>query len=50
MKFGMKILVVGGGGREHALVWKLAKDSLKPVIFLETRVLKVADHLPETRS
>ena len=33
MKFGMKILVVGGGGREHALVWKLAKDSLKPVIF-----------------
>ena len=23
----MKILVVGGGGREHALVWKLAQDS-----------------------
>ncbi|MBE9551005.1 MAG: hypothetical protein IMF13_03035, partial [Proteobacteria bacterium] len=22
----MKILVVGGGGREHALVWKIAQS------------------------
>ena len=22
----MNILVIGGGGREHALVWKLAQD------------------------
>lgn len=29
----MKILVVGGGGREHALIWKLAKDSCRPVLF-----------------
>lgn len=29
----MKILVVGGGGREHALVWKLSKDRCKPVIY-----------------
>jgi phosphoribosylamine--glycine ligase len=25
---GMKILVVGGGGREHALVWKIAQSPL----------------------
>jgi phosphoribosylamine--glycine ligase len=29
----MKILVVGGGGREHALTWKLAGDGAKPEIF-----------------
>jgi phosphoribosylamine--glycine ligase len=29
----MKVLVVGGGGREHALVWKIAKSSLKPKIY-----------------
>jgi len=25
-KFSMKILVIGGGGREHALVWKIAQS------------------------
>jgi len=29
----MKILVIGSGGREHALTWKLAKDSCKPELF-----------------
>jgi phosphoribosylamine---glycine ligase len=29
----MRILVVGGGGREHALAWKLANDSGKPEVF-----------------
>ncbi len=29
----MKILVVGNGGREHALAWKLSNDSTKPEIF-----------------
>ncbi|MCF7848265.1 MAG: phosphoribosylamine--glycine ligase, partial [Kiritimatiellales bacterium] len=29
----MKILVVGNGGREHTLAWKLANDSRKPEIF-----------------
>jgi phosphoribosylamine--glycine ligase len=29
----MKILVIGGGGREHALLWALAKDPRKPALF-----------------
>ncbi len=29
----MKILVVGNGGREHALAWKLSNDSTKPELF-----------------
>jgi phosphoribosylamine--glycine ligase len=29
----MKILVVGNGGREHTLAWKLANDSARPEIF-----------------
>ena len=29
----MKILVVGGGGREHAIVWKLAQSRHKPELF-----------------
>ena len=28
-----KILVIGGGGREHALAWKLAGDSSRPEVF-----------------
>ena len=28
----MKILIVGNGGREHALAWKLASDSSRPEI------------------
>ncbi len=29
----MKILIVGSGGREHTLAWKLAGDSCKPTLF-----------------
>jgi phosphoribosylamine--glycine ligase len=30
---GPKILIVGGGGREHALAWKIASDSSRPRVF-----------------
>lgn len=29
----MKIFVVGGGGREHAMVWKLAQSPRKPTLY-----------------
>lgn len=29
----MKILVVGGGGREHAIIWKLSQSVKKPELF-----------------
>ena len=30
----MKILVVGGGGREHAIVWALGKSPMNPELFI----------------
>ena len=30
----MKILVIGRGGREHAIAWKIAQSALKPEIFI----------------
>jgi len=30
----MKILIIGGGGREHALAWKIAKDNPRAGIFI----------------
>jgi phosphoribosylamine--glycine ligase len=29
----MKVLLVGGGGREHALIWKMARSHLKPRLY-----------------
>ncbi len=29
----MKVLIVGGGGREHAIAWKIAQSSKKPELY-----------------
>ncbi len=29
----INVLVIGGGGREHALAWKIARDSTRPEVF-----------------
>jgi len=52
----MKVLVVGGGGREHTLIWKLANDSRHPELFcapgnagtaeLATNIPIEADQIP----
>ncbi|MFU8779889.1 MAG: phosphoribosylamine--glycine ligase [Kiritimatiellia bacterium] len=40
----MKILVVGGGGREHALVWKLASDAASPALYCAPGNAGTAQH------
>lgn len=45
----MKILVVGGGGREHAIAWRLAQDSCRPTLFCapgNAGTANVATNLP----
>ena len=41
----MKILAIGGGGREHALVWKLAQSAAIDRIFCAPgRVNLIGEH------
>ena len=45
----MKVLVIGGGGREHALVWKIAQSSAIKKIFCapgNAGIAKQAECLP----
>ena len=45
----MKILVIGSGGREHAIVWKLAQSDLCEKVFVATGNAGTADE-PKTEN
>ena len=38
----MKILVIGQGGREHAIAWKLAKSKRAEAIFVAPEMVEQA--------
>ena len=45
----MRVLVIGSGGREHALVWKLAQSNLCEKVFVAPGNAGTADE-PKTEN
>lgn len=48
-EFSMKILIIGSGGREHALAWKIAQSSLVKKIFCapgNAGMAEIAENVP----
>ena len=44
---GKKILIIGGGGREHALVWKLAQSPSVSALYASPGSDAIAEGLDE---
>ncbi|MGD9650526.1 MAG: phosphoribosylamine--glycine ligase, partial [Dongiaceae bacterium] len=45
----MKILIIGGGAREHAICWAIAKSPLKPKIYCapgNAGISQIAENVP----
>lgn len=45
----VRVLVIGAGGREHALAWKLSRDSARPQVFVSPGnpgTAEVAENVP----
>ncbi len=46
----MKVLVIGNGGREHALAWKAAQSPLVLRLFLLLRVMQALRWNPRCKT
>jgi phosphoribosylamine--glycine ligase len=45
----LRVLIVGAGGREHAIAWKLSQDSARPAVFIapgNAGTVPIAENVP----
>lgn len=46
----MKVLLIGSGGREHALAWKIAQSPLLDELYAAPGNPGIADHATDRKS